>query len=216
MEAQLSPVVIASGLTAVVAWIISYSLMIRRSHIDKVYGMPLFGLAGNLSWEIIFGIIHPLPGVAGYTCVLYGIFDLVLLIQVVLYGRKEFPAQFSQAWFLPSLGFKLGVVFVLMLLAVHESGDWTATYSGWIQANIISGSFIYLLIRRNSAAGQSMYITLARLLGNLITIPATEILIPVSPLLRALYILNVAMDIIYTVMLYKVLRRDGINPWTRV
>src|ERR1700739_2555555 len=50
------------------SWTVAYLLIIARARRDKIYGMPVVALCGNLSWEIInsfierpHGIIRPFP-----------------------------------------------------------------------------------------------------------------------------------------------------------
>ncbi len=40
-------------------WTATYILIIRRSILDRTYGMPLAALCANISWEFIFSFILP-------------------------------------------------------------------------------------------------------------------------------------------------------------
>ncbi len=73
-----------------VLWTLAYLLMIRRGFLDRTYGMPLVALCANLSWEFIFSFVYPHDLPQRAVNVVWFSFDLVILLQLLLYGPREF------------------------------------------------------------------------------------------------------------------------------
>jgi hypothetical protein len=69
-----------------VLWTLAYLLMIRRSFLDRTYGMPLVALCANLSWELTFAFVYPHDLPQRAVNVVWLSFDLVIALQLLLYG----------------------------------------------------------------------------------------------------------------------------------
>jgi hypothetical protein len=98
--------------------------------------------------------------------------------------------------------------------------------------------FISMLVRRQSARGQSMYVAITKFLGTLFAWLATALTVttsvhqpwphsvgsffsdsvlhrdyPLTPLINYLYLVIFFVDLLYIVMLYRRLRSAGLRPW---
>lgn len=100
---------------------ICYVLMTRQSIRDRTYSMPLFCLAFNFAWEIVFALF-----VAEYLkekviFTIWMIIDLGLVYSVVMYGENEWRHA-------PIIGRNIGKIYTVMLawwcLAIYAVCIW--------------------------------------------------------------------------------------------
>jgi hypothetical protein len=101
------------------------------------------------------------------------------------------------------------------LFVTREFKDWNGKYAAFGQNLMMSALFVTMLIKRNSVAGQSLYIALFKMTGTLFASILFFRLVPSSALMNFLYLAIFIFDLIYVVLLYRMLRRDGANPWSR-
>src|SRR5918992_146865 len=79
-----------------VLWTLAYLLIIRRGFLEDTYGMPLVALCANLSWEFIFSFVHPHDLPQRAVNVVWFSFDLVILLQILLYGTGRDAEALAQ------------------------------------------------------------------------------------------------------------------------
>lgn len=195
-------------------WIVSYVLILRQARVDRRVGMPLVPLCINVSYEFIFGFVYPdIPPMCHVNRLWFAV-DLLLVAQYLRYGREEFTALLPRRWFVPSFVLTLVLAYVGVLAVTAEFNDYVGgNYSGWGDQLLLSASFIFMLTRRRSSAGQSMYIALSRVIGTICLIPVQHALMPNSPLMMYLYASFLILDAIYIVLLYRQCRVEGRPPW---
>src|SRR5688572_20547598 len=111
MSADQQFIYTLSCLTCFSLWSISYLLIIRRSFKDSVYGMPLLPLCANLSYEFIFGVLHPDQPPLNYANIVWFLIDLVIASQYLRYGKKEFTTYLPPNWFAPTFLVTLATAF---------------------------------------------------------------------------------------------------------
>lgn len=216
MSANQQIVFYVSCLTCLLFWSICYLLLIRRAFKDRVYGMPLIPLCVNISWEFIFGILHPDKPPVNYINIVWFFIDVVIAYQYLRFGKQEFTTYVSPKWFVPSFLLALATAFTGVLTLTYDFNDWQGNYTGWGAELLLCVSFIYLLIRRRSVKGQSLYIALSRMIGTLALIPAQYLLTPKSKFLAFTYVAFLVFDLIYVTLLARQCRQEGINPWKRL
>ena len=95
------------------------------------------------------------------------------------------------------------------------AGDEGGSYSAYILTFLMGVLFIFMLTERNSLEGQSFWIALTMMLGNVAAFVFLAILNELSPLLNVLFYLTLFVNIIYCVMIYRKSLELGVNPWTR-
>ncbi|MBP1152219.1 MULTISPECIES: hypothetical protein [unclassified Methylocaldum] len=205
-----------SSIACLGLWGVAYLLIIRRAFKDRAYGMPLLPLCTNLSYEFIFAFLLPDDPPLNYANGIWFLIDLVIAYQYLRFGRKEFPSALPQRWFLPAFGLALVTAFAGILAITFEFQDWHGNYTGWGDQLLISVSFPYLLVRRQSVKGQSVYIALSRMIGSIALIPAQYVLTPDSLFLAYVYIAFIVFDLLYIALYLRRCRSDGINPWRRL
>jgi hypothetical protein len=147
-----------------VLWTLAYLLIIRRGFLDRTYGMPLVALCANLSWEFIFSFVYPHDLPQRAVNVVWFSFDLVILLQLLLYGPREF-ADLPRRAFYAVLALALAASFGAVLAITLEFDDFDGAYSAFGQNLMMSVLFIAMLRSRGSLRGQSVGIALLKLGG---------------------------------------------------
>lgn len=147
-----------------VLWTLTYLLIIRQGFLDRTFGMPLAALCANLSWELIFAFVYPHDLPQRAVNVVWFSFDVVILIQLLLYGPREFsglPRRFFYAAFALALATAFGAVLTITL----ELGDFDGAYSAFGQNLMMSILFVTMLYSRGSLRGQSVPIAALKMGG---------------------------------------------------
>jgi len=197
-----------------VFWTLAYVLIIRRSYLDKCYGMPAVACAANLAWESYYTFVVPFQGIMLYVSACWLVLDLIIFSQVVYYIGREYPNRSStllRAFALFSL-----LVAGFIIHYSHESLLYPVM-SAYAQSLLMSGLFIAMLLNRDSSRGQSIYIGLCRLFGTL----AVSIYLYLAgsfaglALMTLLYVVVTLLDMVYVMMLYVQISREGEKPWER-
>ena len=160
MRVTFDAIMVGSG----VLWTLAYLLIIRRGFLDRTYGMPLVALCANLSWEFIFSFVYPHDLPQRAVNVVWFSFDLVILLQLLLYGPREF-ADLPRRAFYAALALALAASFGAVLAVTLEFDDFDGAYSAFGQNLMMSVLFIAMLRSRGSLRGQSVGIALLKLGG---------------------------------------------------
>ena len=183
-----------------ICWTTVYILIIYRSFKDKIYGMPFWALAFNVSWEFIFSLLlvsNPLALQAIINNVWFA-FDIIVMIAYILYGKKDWPITVSKKWFYPYLILVLAVSFLFVYLLSVELDHSRGMYAAFIQNLMMSVLFIRMLLRRGNKSGQSAGIAIFKLIG---TLAPTIIYGQQSRFVLFLGIACFVFDLIYLIML---------------
>ena len=196
-------------------WTLVYLLIIKRGFEDRTYGMPLVALAANLSWEFIFSVRLPHRPPQLYVNYVWLLFDLVILVQTVRFGKQTLKDLVPEKWFYPTLGLSLVTAFGIVLTMSYEFQDWDGKYAAFGQNLMMSILFVIMLLRRKSLAGQSVYIAIFKMIGTVLPSFLFANLYPGTPLLYFLYVMIFVFDWLYIILLYFKHKELGINPWKR-
>lgn len=185
-------------------WTATYVLIIRRSILDRTYGMPLAALCANISWEFIFSFILPSPSIQHIVNIVWFLLDVGILICFLRFGPREF-ADLSKKVFYAVFGFTLITSFCAVLLVTLEFHD-NGTYSAFGQNLMMSALFVVMLYRRRSLRGQSLSIAICKLFGTALASLAFFLYTAISHrsvLLPFLYVSILVYDLIYVALVYR-------------
>jgi len=216
-----------------VFWISTYVLIIRRGTKDRIPAMPLAAFALNICWEGIFSFLYmptdPRVFVAWSSCFLL---DVAIFVQVYRFGRTDFTFPSVRKHWSAIVGLSLASAFVVLMGFTAQFGDTLGWFTGFLQNLLMSVLFVAMIIRRDSVAGQSLYIALGKFLGTFVAFllaihwsPAFGTAVvdhvlraptPMPPLVYWIYPLIFFFDVLYIVLVYKKSRAQGINPWRRL
>ena len=214
------PTEIGNALTVIsgISWTLVYIELIRVGFKDKSYGMPLFALALNLSWEFLFSLAFrdkDLVTTQTYFNFLWGCFDLVIAYTYFRYGRKDFAQHADTRWFVPWALAAFAVSFgIIYFSAVEFGSNWGAIYTAFAQNLLMSVLFIGMLTKRKNVDGQSIYAALLKWIGT----AAPTILFYTRTSSKLVLMLGIGCfiyDAMYTYLLYRKFQEMGLNPFTR-
>lgn len=160
-----------------IAWSIVYIGCIYKGFKDKTFGMPLFALALNFSWELIcsvgdifFSAHGPLVGLnaaQAVTNVAWVLCDTLIVVTYFRFGKERFP-QRAQQWFLPFSLLVFASCFAIQMAFQGEFGPVAGSqYSAFLQNVLMSVLFLTMLYRRDDTRGQSLVIAFAKWIGTL-------------------------------------------------
>ena len=213
MWVTFDAIMVGSGLL----WTLAYLLMIRRGFLDRTYGMPLVALCANISWEFIFSLVYPHDLPQRAVNVVWLSFDLVILLQVLLYGPREFAGLPRRAFYVV-LALALATSFGAVLAVTVEFDDFDGVYSAFGQNLMMSVLFLTMLYARRSLRGQSVSIALLKMGGTALASFAFYFYNPEydgSVLLPFLYVAILVFDGIYAGAVIVRRRRKGHNSLAR-
>lgn len=236
---------LVTALGSGVFWLIAYILIIYRGFKDESFGMPVVALIGNIAWEFIFGVgIETGCPATWASCpatviqvrnFIWLLFDVVILYTVLKYGRRAFTG-ILQRFFTPIVLGSIVVAGLLIYSIVQEfwiRNTWGVVVNGqvpeFLPLTIQGGSyftgfglnvimsilFVFMMYRRQSVEGQSLYIALSKWLGSLAAYGFMVADGAQSLVVNILYAVVFLFDLFYIWQVYRQCRREGINPWTR-
>ncbi|KAH7091952.1 tyrosyl-DNA phosphodiesterase-domain-containing protein [Paraphoma chrysanthemicola] len=173
-----------------IGYTLCYVLMTRKSIQDCTYAMPLFSLAFNFAWEIIFALFVAVEIREVTMFTIWMLIDLGLVYAVLKYGANEWKTA-------PLVGENIGKLFAIMLawwcmilyaisvwwldpsnpvnpkagksykgidgLDTDELGYWTAL----LAQVVLSGMSLAQILMRGSSRGSSYAIWTTRFVGSL-------------------------------------------------
>jgi hypothetical protein len=203
---------LASGLF----WTLTYALIIRRSALDGVPGMPMIAMCLNISWEFTYTFVAPHHAPQIYINAIWLLFDVVICGQVLKYGKKELDPALPPGLFLPIVAFTLLFSFCGVLAADHDFDDRDGKYSAFGMNLLMSVLFIRMLFRRGDVRAQSLYIALGKLIGTVCVSVVFYVHNPTRYLLCVFYVGIFVFDVAYAVLLARRSRELGIDPWRRI
>ncbi|MBI1279511.1 MAG: hypothetical protein GC179_15380 [Anaerolineaceae bacterium] len=215
MSTELST---ALTLISGISWTLVYILLIWRGFKDQSYGMPLFALTFNLSWEFLFAFVFRDQNLVTIQTIINMIwcgFDVVIAYTYFKYGRKDFAQHADTRWFVPwslaAFVFSFGVIY---FSAVEFGNSNGAIYTAFAQNLMMSVLFVGMLSKRKNVDGQSIYAAILKWIGT----AAPTILFygrTGSMLVLILGIGCFVYDALYTYLLYRKFQELGLNPFTR-
>jgi hypothetical protein len=104
-----------------ITYTICYVLMARQSIRDRTYSMPLFSLAFNFAWEIVFALYVAEEPREKTMFTIWMLIDLGLVYAAVKYGANEWKHA-------PAVGRHVGKIFAGMLawwcIALYAVSSW--------------------------------------------------------------------------------------------
>jgi len=234
-------VVIFLGTSCVVFWVIAYSGIIWRGFQDRTFGMPIAALAANLSWEAMYSFaIDPLGDYLHILSIPCFFIDLIIAWQCFAWGAKDFAQPFIRRNFKLVFFGAIAIAYPVLYFSFYEFHDPLGEYTGFGINLMMSILFVAMLLRRDSVAGQSMYIAVSKWLGTLLAYLATAVqatttveepwpdslssfvtrtirhdTYPLTPLIHVVYLAIFVIDLLYVCLLYRKMRESQIDPWRR-
>jgi hypothetical protein len=193
-----------------VLWTLAYLLIIRQGFLERTYGMPLAALCVNLSWEFVFAFVYPHDLPQRAVNVVWLVFDLVILAQLLLYGPREF-ANLPRRLFYAGFALALTTAFGAVLAITLQFDDFDGAYSAFGSNLMMSILFVTMLYSRGSLRGQSVSIAALKMGGTALASIAFYFFNPdyeASVLLPFLYVATLIFDGVYLAATVAMARRE--------
>ncbi len=207
---------IASG----ICWTLVYLLIIKHGFQDKTYGMPIWALAANISWEFIFAfVLLTHSNVQHVVDIIWWVFDVIIVFQLLRFGRSSFEGTILGKYFYPMLGLVLAVSFgavYTMTLQLEAAPHIDGRFAAFSQNLVMSILFVSMLINRNNLNGQSIYIGLLKMIGTVLPSILFYLTDPSNVYLDFLYVAIFVFDLLYVILIYAKARELKVNAWTRI
>jgi hypothetical protein len=223
-----------SVVTCGIAWTITYVALVYRGFKDKSYGMPLVPLALNFAWEVMFSMVYP-PHSAGIVNIVFNsiwmICDIGIVTTFFLYGYKYFEQYYKitkSNWLIFSIlafAFSFGIMFYggsffgqFNLYFKNDTFEG-AKFIALIQNAVISICMVLMYLQRRNSDGQSFTIAWSKWLGTSMTVGLSYIYTHQTEQFQfiAFFVLaTFIFDTYYMYLIYNQLKKEGINPWTRL
>jgi hypothetical protein len=198
----------------VVGWASIYLMAIRRGFIEKWLCIPLIALPGNFAWEFMFSFIFRVDAANRVTDIIWFSLDLMLVVQALGYGRRDYPLV-SQRTYWWSVAGLFAFAFGFMYTLPHDlGGDYF--YAALLLGCFLSYMFMWMLHRRNSTAGQTMYIGAIKLISNVAASTVSIGMYPHRLLFDVLCITTLIFDVLYLVQLRRAFHKEGIAAWRKI
>jgi hypothetical protein len=208
-------------------WGVAFLLLIRRGFVDKISPYPAVALLCAFPWNIYYAIHYEsaLDRLDWLGWMWFCIGDSFMLYFLLRYSRDEYTS-IPRQWFIPGFSVvflaNLGLQHVFLRDLRRFIGASDASYlvpllfSMLLYYYIYALSFIFMLWRRNSVRGQSLYIALTKMLGTSFGMIYAHIHYLQSTLLLYLGGVFFAVELTYALLVYRQCLRENINPWRRL
>ncbi len=231
-----SQLVVAAEWLDGIFWGLTYLFIIWRGLKDKSYGMPIVALCGNIAWEIIFGlgILKSCPTNASdcnqssliYRNIAVMLLDFGVLYTILRFGKAQFFQPKVKKYLYPLILVGIVSAASLILTTAQEfyiqSGDkfvsvttQSGMYTGFGLAVMMSILFNAMIVSRGNLNGQSLYIAMFKLLGDVfayVSIAGDGIN---SPLINVMFVIDLLFNALYAWQVYKMSKELNINPFKR-
>lgn len=217
-----------------VAWTITYVALVYRGFKDQTYGMPLAALALNVTWEVTYSLIYP-PHATGGAAWLFNtvwmICDLGIVATFLRYGYDQVRRHYelSRGEFYLGAAVAFAGSFAVMIaggpffsgLAPYFRGDLfeSAKFIALIQNAVMSILFVSMFYLRRGVEGQSFTIAWSKWIGTSMSVGISYLAVEHADNWRFVGVfvaLSFIFDVWYMALIYRALRREGMNPWTRL
>lgn len=210
------------ALGGLVFWVLAYVLMIRRGLIDRSYGMPMVALCLNVAWESYFSLFSDAQLTNRVAYGIYLVADLGVLWTCWRFGPADFRSPLIRQYFrLATVAIFIGGFFLIRQFALSFD-DGYGGISATFTTLLLSVAMVGMLLRRDNVKGQSLYIGLLVLIGNISgwmmnLIAKTTVAPNISiPWVMTTNTLIIIANLIYLALFIQVARRDEVNIWRRL
>lgn len=158
-----------------ICWTTVYIACIKIGFSRKIYCMPVFALALNIAWEIIYAANGTVLALEASSPMdpqsivnwAWALCDLVIVLTFFRYGKRWMPERIQDHFGL--IGILIFGTGAAAQLAFYLHLPWlqAAQYSAFAQNVIMSILFIAMFFYRKGPEGQSLVIAVAKCIGTL-------------------------------------------------
>lgn len=208
-----------ANLGGYIFWTVAYVLILRRAFRDKSFGIPIAALCANVSWETLASTVLGFPTGPRIGNMIWLGLDLVILYTCLRFGPDDFTHPDVKKWFRPMVLIGVAVMLWAESTFVFAFGDPFGIHASWVNTFVVSAQLPAMFWRRNSLKGQSFYIGLSILLGDISGYFMIHFASEQLPgqihmnLMNALFAGILATNVLYVTLLYRRCVQERLNPW---
>lgn len=184
---------LAVGLATVgdVLWLVAYILIIRKAFKDRTYGVPLVAICLNFTWEFWFAVVEPPASrIAHATHFLWLVLDIVIVWQLLRWGRKEQTIPEIRKHFFPVIGITMIAALMGQVLLDRQLAhntifpDVEGSGIAWVLNFIMSVLFIFFYFARRDLRGLTYWGAWAMMIGTAMVAAANVIVFVSTPMVQ--------------------------------
>ena len=108
-------------------WTLCYLLYVRESFRSHSYGMPIFALALNFAWELVYALYVAESPLERFVFTTWLVIDCSMVYGIIRYARYEWSHS-------PKVARNIGKIFLIMAIGA-TIGHWTFA-KWWVDNNI--------------------------------------------------------------------------------
>ncbi len=179
-------------------WTIVYVLIIFKGFKDKACGMPFASICANITWEFTYTFIMPFNPLQQIVTLIWFLLDCIILFQFFSFAKK----RSNKRMLYTAAGALMTIFFLLYYGAAVEFNDKMGLYSAF-GINLLMSILFIQLLQRQGMQGQSLSIGFFKMIGTLCASIFSYYLHPQSILLTIMYIIILALDVVYMLLISK-------------
>ena len=209
------------ALGGLVFWTVAYILMIRRGIKDRSYSMPMVAICLDVAWEAYFTFFSDAPTRNRIGYGFYFFFDLGVLWTCLKFGPLDFRSPSIRKYFRATAVATFVAGFFLVRQFALSFADLSGGISATFTTLLLSVLLVGMILRRDSVQGQSLYIVLLILVGdicgwmmNLIAQQTVQPNISV-PWIHTVNAVIIAANLVYLGLYLKIAKRDSVPLLSR-
>lgn len=147
-------------------WLGSYALALILGFRQRTYGLPLAAILMNFTWEGIASFLRPAPFYIWHIgAYLWFVLDVVIVLQIFLYGRNVQVIPEMRRWFYPVVVVSMaGLFFGQFLFSRYIRDEFTYVFSYLINA-IMSILFVFRYFTVRDHGNPAYGVAITKMLG---------------------------------------------------
>ncbi len=165
-----SPMQVAIGAVMYLAWTAAYGIIIYRGFKEKAYGLPWPCIVLNVVWEAIYSFELTdarLHWFFHYGNRLWFVFDVLILYQLIRYGKAAQVVPWLERWFYPLLALSFGTAAGALYTFTLYFNDLKGVTSSMSMNLVMSIAYPLFHLSRPGRVGLSTHVAWLKMIGTL-------------------------------------------------
>jgi len=195
-------------------WLVAYALAIVYGFKYRTYGIPWVAIALNFTWEALATFLWKAPfAVWHYGAIFWLVVDVVIVWQLVWYGRGSQTVPELRRWFHPLVVASFALALVGQYAFARFFDDWLGFVDSYLVNLTMSILFIFMFIVRRDAGPLVLGVAWAKMFGTgLISVGLVRMFPMLYPgrrsylLMYVLYAACFLIDALYVAVLHRARR----------
>lgn len=209
------------NLVAMACWAGAYIILIVQGFKTKTIGIPVVGVIGNISWELLFSTVFSdildYGWVVTYGVKIWLIFDFLILYLVIRYGMKQFKSPMLAKQYYPIIAFFaitwLAGIYIFVQSGYDNSlGGHSAIILNFTESVLF---LLYIMQHTKDVNHLSNWVAFLKWIGTACYVATTIIWFKYHPTDKFVWVfgaLTFLVDAYYFFLLYKLKKQAALKP----